>query len=293
MILAIRSAETYARCALLFERFLLENGLDLSRATPGLLDDYVGWLIRRKIMPTSIQLYVVGVRRYLEWRRRSGEDVPVYELPDIPVAAKGRRRPVIVLPDDVLARFLGQACCYTDPLRTMMLLLPMTGMRAEEVTQLELGSIVTRGDIPMALSVMGKGSKPRWVPVGRQGRKILQMFLQSWRSDNYRELPYLFPGKGGIPVRNRSLRKAITSVAKKIGAPRLHPHALRRTYVTYLSERGVPPLMIAQLIGHGRPLDPRVPAVTQKYVQHDLVTLCRVIEKITFPSPVMKNPEAA
>lgn len=290
MVRSPATAESYTRGATLLERFFVEQKVVLSRATPGMLDDFVHWLLKRGITSKSTKLMTIGARRYLDWRRRNGEEFPELELPDVPTK-DNRIRPIVVLSTNQLASYLGVVCTYPDPLRTMMLLLPMTGLRSAEITDIELHSVVSRPDIPLALSVMGKGSKPRIVPVGAQGRKILKQYLDTWRAQRRSDVEWLFPGKGDRPIRDRSLRKAIDWVAVRMKIPLLHPHVLRRTYVTYLAERGVPTLMIAQLIGHGKPLESDAPSITKRYQQSDLVTLSKVVEKIKFPAPVF--PEAS
>lgn len=287
------TAESYVRGARELERFLESANIDLRSTHRGLLDDFVEWMARRDLTPATIGLMCVGARRYIDWRRKNGEEIPLIDGPDLPkVHGKG----IVTLNDDQLARFFGGACAWNDPTATMMLLLPMTGMRGLEVVQLRVSDLIKHESI-CALKVLGKGKKYRWVPLGPQARAIMARFYKK-RIELRSDTDLMFPGKKGMTRpdllnRARAVRKAVMRIGLQIGFPGLHPHMLRKTYITYLDARGVSPLMIAQLVGHGsvgQGLDESMRVTVKHYVGHQLDALAAAIEKITFPAPVkMEN----
>ena len=284
-----KTAESYVRGARTLEQFVEATDIDLSSAHRGLLDDFVEWMTHRGLNPATIGLMCVGARRYIEWRRKNGEEIPLIDGPDLPkVHGKG----IVTLSDNQLARFLGGACTWNDPIATMMLLLPMTGMRGLEIVQLEVSDLVKHGSI-CALKVLGKGRKYRWCPLGPQARAIMARYYKK-RLEVRGDSSLMFPGRQDMTRpdlvnRARALRKAVMRIGLQIGISGLHPHMLRKTYITYLDARGVSPLMIAQLVGHGsvgQGLDESMRVTVKHYVGHQLDALASVIEKITFPSPV-------
>lgn len=93
----------------------------------------------------------------------------------------------------------------------------------------------------MLLRVRGKGDKERVVPVSNQAWDLIApAFVRAMTGD----------GKL-IHYQDRSARKCITTLGRKAGLSRaISSHDLRATYATVLSENGVNPRVIQELLGH-------------------------------------------
>lgn len=134
--------------------------------------------------------------------------------------------------------------------RALLELLYASGLRASEVSGLTLDRIDLGAG---SLRVVGKGSKERFVPVGRSARVRLDKYLTEvrpqWAASTSERAVFLTPrGKamGRVAVWS-VLRKA----ARKAGlAKNVYPHLLRHSFATHLLENGADLRVVQELLGH-------------------------------------------
>ncbi len=152
---------------------------------------------------------------------------------------------------DALAEFLRQADQYREPVRTILLLLPRTGLRIAEMCTLNLSDMKSRGGVSF-LSFRGKGDKPRVVPLGAEGKAVLSAWLEtraSWKIPDTDTS--LFPGRAGT-LDPSTVRKACREI-KATNPDLFHdltPHVLRHTYATRAVVSGVDLARLKSLLGH-------------------------------------------
>src|SRR3954463_4214595 len=125
-----------------------------------------------------------------------------------------------------------------------------SGLRAEELVHLDVGSIEFDAE---QVRVEGKGDKTRFVPAGEPALKALGAYLERARpalSARDGE-PALFLSKSGrrlsTPDVRRRLRVWARHAATQTG---VHPHALRHSFATHLLEGGADLRAIQELLGH-------------------------------------------
>lgn len=82
------------------------------------------------------------------------------------------------LTDGQLALYLFEAAKQKDPARTILALLPRTGLRISEICQLRMDQIKSTDDKVHYFSFRGKGDKPRVVPLGPEGLAVLTDYLE-------------------------------------------------------------------------------------------------------------------
>jgi len=150
---------------------------------------------------------------------------------------------------DVLARFLDtphdqSPLAYRD--QAMLELLYSSGLRLAELAALDLGDLETQ-----RVRVMGKGAKPRQVPVGRRA----QAALAAWQP--HRSLlasadeTALFVGQRGRRLGHRAIQKRLAQLAVARGLPEhLHPHRLRHSFASHLLESSQDLRAVQELLGH-------------------------------------------
>ena len=157
------------------------------------------------------------------------------------------------------------ACAGTPRDRWIVALLRYTGLRIEEVTTHQMRNFL-ESDGRWWMSVIGKGSKLRRVPVG----SILLDELERYRAtlglpprpDLDDETP-LVPSRNGKPMTTRHVARVLKSVinraADQIEAQnpqsanllrQASPHWFRHTYVTNLLRSGVDPKFVQLTVGH-------------------------------------------
>lgn len=150
---------------------------------------------------------------------------------------------------DQLARFLDTP--HDDsPLarrdQAMLELFYSSGLRLAELAALDLGDLQ-----PQRVRVLGKGGKPRQVPVGRRARQA----LDAWRAVRGRladrDTPALFVGVRGARLGHRAIQKRLAELARARGlAEHLHPHRLRHSFASHLLESSQDLRAVQELLGH-------------------------------------------
>jgi integrase len=183
---------------------------------------------------------------------------------------KDVRSPRRALSPDQLRRFEGEVRRRVkDPaLRTLLLLLPATGMRVGEACALSMAAFAETRRGRLKAGVVGKGDKPRTVLMGRRGSALVRDYIARSRGDWPSERVFVGP-KGG-KVSPRDVQAACREVGLALDAPDLTPHVLRHTYATIrvLECRDLESLRVQ--LGHGK-LDgrrktKRLPQVTMTYL---------------------------
>lgn len=248
------TGEKYAQAASRLLQFLGENGLVLDRLPPGALSMFAEWLLGNGLKPASVKTFSSGAKKYIEWMRDRGKQIPHLSKPILP---KVHAPAPNIIQGNALVQYLALSSRIKEPMRTAMLLLPYNGLRTAEEVSLKLSNI-TRMNIPaqnqraatdaIVFTVRGKGGKVRTVPLLSDGKTLLIQYLKGWRSTQPGD--WLFPMPGGHHVSGRTLRGKIKDISKIVGEERLTLHTLRRTYITTLHRNGLDPVMIAKIAGH-------------------------------------------
>lgn len=159
--------------------------------------------------------------------------------------AKPKGKAVVVrdaLSEAQLTRYNAAVERLAEPYRTLLLLLPLTGLRISEACALRALDVM-RYQEDWTLRVLGKGGKTRNVPLPQAAKTLLSVFI-------IRENPSgaLFEGARG-PVSAQSARAALHSVLTG-ELSHVVPHQLRHTYATRLTERGGDLRHVQALLGH-------------------------------------------
>jgi site-specific recombinase XerD len=127
------------------------------------------------------------------------------------------------------------------------------GLRAEELVNLDLGSVDFDSE---TVRIEGKGGKTRLVPAGEHALQALERYLARGRPAlAIGEEPALFLSKSGRRLNTSDVRRRLRTWARLAArnAPVLteaHPHALRHSFATHLLEGGADLRAIQELLGH-------------------------------------------
>jgi site-specific recombinase XerD len=122
-----------------------------------------------------------------------------------------------------------------------------TGVRKSELQSLELRDL----DLPKRLISIrsGKGAKDRIVTIPPQLAGILADYLSERARLTAKESPYLFLGKGGGRLSDKTLRRMIRR-ARDASGVYFAPHLLRHTFATLMLEGGCDLFSLSRLLGH-------------------------------------------
>jgi site-specific recombinase XerD len=129
--------------------------------------------------------------------------------------------------------------------RTLLMTTYAAGLRASEVTRLQVGDIDS-GRMCLRID-QGKGQKDRYVPLSA---RLLHQLRAYWR--HYRPPMWLFPGHPAERPMSRSNATRIYHIAKdKAGIKKAGGiHTLRHCYASGLLEAGVELPVIQRRLGH-------------------------------------------
>jgi integrase/recombinase XerD len=133
--------------------------------------------------------------------------------------------------------------------RAMLETLYASGLRVSELVRLESDRADLEGG---TLLVLGKGSRERLVPLGRDARKWIRRYRASARpAFDSRRSEFLFLTRRGGPMTRQRFWQLIEGYARKAGVrSRISPHVLRHSFATHMIERGADLRSVQTLLGH-------------------------------------------
>jgi len=135
--------------------------------------------------------------------------------------------------------------------RAMLEVLYSCGLRVSELIGMKISNLYL--DIGF-VKVLGKGSKERFVPIGKSASKFLTMYLEHTRP----ELPakpesgnIVFISRLGKSLSRQMVFLNIQALALKANIKKtISPHTFRHTFATHLLEGGADLRAIQQMLGH-------------------------------------------
>ena len=134
--------------------------------------------------------------------------------------------------------------------RELLELLYACGLRVSEAVALQGSQL----NLPAGfVTVLGKGSKERVVPLGRLARAALEEYLTRERPRllGGRASPFVFVGPRGRPLTRQAVWKLVRRRALAAGVPvRVSPHTLRHTFATHLLDGGADLRVVQTLLDH-------------------------------------------
>jgi integrase/recombinase XerC len=121
------------------------------------------------------------------------------------------------------------------------------GLRVSECCGLDVGDVDLRKE---TVTVLGKGSKVRRLPLGTPACDAVRAYLRDTRADLLREpTSALFVNARGNRMTPRDARRVLARYPLADGRT-LHPHSLRHAYATHLLEGGADLRAVQELLGH-------------------------------------------
>jgi len=134
--------------------------------------------------------------------------------------------------------------------RAMLEVLYATGLRVSELVNLRVADVQLDAGY---LRCLGKGSKERVVPLGKQAVTAVEAYLQHARPQLARRRPssHLFLSQRGQAMTRQNFWRLLRRHARQAGLrARLTPHVLRHSFATHLLERGADLRSVQLLLGH-------------------------------------------
>ena len=248
---AERTRAVYGRDAEELARWAARYTLDPADVDYPWLRRYAAHLAERGLAPRTVARKLAALRACFRVLTEHG--VTTANPADLLASPKlPQRLPRALKPADV-ALLLDKIPAST-PLelrdRALFELAYACGLRAEELVDLDLGSVDFDGE---QVRVEGKGGKTRFVPAGEHALRAVRAYLERARPalDAGDAEPALFLSKTGRRLSTSDVRRRLRSWARTAAAQgAVHPHALRHSFATHLLEGGADLRAIQALLGH-------------------------------------------
>jgi len=190
------------------------------------------------------------LRRYFDWCRRTGR------IDTDPSAGLTAPRGTATLPRILTATELEQLVEGTSPTtddgvidlrdRAVIELLYGSGLRVSELCGLKVQDVAKKSG---SISVWGKGSKERRVPLSQPAEDAVDRWLRDGRNvmrSAESDTDHLFFNRAGRALSPRDVRRLLD---RRSVAP-THPHALRHTFATHLLDGGADLRSVQEMLGH-------------------------------------------
>lgn len=249
-LLSVRSAATvrsYMNAVNQFTSYTRGRGVKLVSAPRTILVDFFVDCRKRGLSARTVRLYRFGIDRFLAWLKDQGATLPDYIRPEVP---KIKKSLVKAIDDDMLDKYIAEAGALVDPVKTILFLLPYTGLRLDEACSLPRTALKKApGKLGLHLQLTGKGDKERIIPLCDEARSALKDYIKA----NNQNGQWMFPSPHSTSnhISHGNIQKHVKAIGRKIGVEWLSPHKLRHTFATRLAKRGVNLRTIQDLLGHG------------------------------------------
>ena len=237
---------------------------------------------RRGLSSSSIQRRLSAIRTFFRYlmREKHVKNNPVQSVS----APKAPKRLPGNLDADRMARLLdisGDGPVVARD-RAMLELLYSSGLRLQELTDLNLGEVDLRDQ---TVRVTGKGNKDRIIPVGRHAVTAIQAWLRQRAGLADQDEPALFVSKRGGRLSRRGVQARVKHWAERQGIDtRVYPHLFRHSFATHVLESSHDLRGVQELLGHANI------STTQVYTHLDFQHLAQIYDK-THPRAKAKSKE--
>lgn len=246
--LSANTLEAYERDIRKFKSFLDKSGISLTRFSRKDLTDFLMYLRDSGNQSSTLARNIAALRGFCKFMLLEGiiKEDPIENVS----TPKGWKRiPKIVGTEEVaelLNKPSGKKLSLRD--RAMLEMLYSSGLRASEIINIKMNDINFEAGF---ITIMGKGSKERVVPVHETALETVQQYIDESRPDllRHRISPYLFLAKGGKPMTRQRLWQLIKTYSSELSIT-MSPHTLRHCFASHLLDGGADLRALQKMLGH-------------------------------------------
>ena len=210
--------------------------------------EYTMFLASNNISSSSITRKLASIKGFFKYisANREIKSNPALSItsPKIP-----KRLPKVISSDKIKTILKNN---MTIKEKAVFELLYATGLRVSELVNLEVKNIDLKNNL---IKTTGKGSKERFVPVGKKAKAALneylkqrELILKTGFGSNHKENSIFINDNG-----KKITRQWVYNFIKKQGElihKHISPHTIRHSFATHLLENGADLRAVQELLGH-------------------------------------------
>jgi integrase/recombinase XerC len=237
---------------------------------PAQVRRFIAMLHAKGASPRTLALTLSAWRGYFRWlaRHRGLRANPV-----LGIRAPKAARPLPKALSVEAAQRLLDSPEANEPLlvqdQAMFELLYSSGLRVGELVALDMSDEPEKGEV----TVTGKGSKTRTVPVGAKARDALKRWLPLRDRIAVPGDKALFVGARGKRISPSGVWQRLTRWARRRGlAEHVHPHMLRHSFASHLLQSSQDLRAVQEMLGHASI------STTQVYTHLDFQALAKIYD---------------
>ena len=246
--LSTNTIESYKNDINKFKKYLSDINKDITGFTTSDVISYLNHLRDNNNQTPTIARNIASLRGLCRFMLSEGiiEEDPLENLS----TPKGwKHLPKILGIEDVVSLIekpKGKKFSLRD--RAILEFMYSSGLRASEIINLKLNDINFEAGF---ITVIGKGSKERVVPMNERAMKSLKKYINELRPSILKKKtsPNLFIAKGGKPMTRQRLWQLIKLYSE--GLPiKISPHTLRHCFASHLLDGGADLRALQKMLGH-------------------------------------------
>ena len=217
---------------------------------------------QQRAVKTTIGVLRSAILYYLCWQHHLGtgavlgpEEVMLLGK-QLPTAAEGDRgeERTSLSPEHLdMYRDAVQKLPVYAQIKTVLLLLPHTGLRIFEACGLRAENVVRRGS-EWKLNIVGKGNKPRVVPLNRHARELVEPYLSGKAGTDFLfDNPYYLsvPWSTRLDLSPAQVRAVVRDHLQPLEElADVVPHVLRHQFASDATKKKVDIFTLKKLLGH-------------------------------------------
>ena len=250
--LSPRTLDAYARDLQRLIAFAARHDVsDAGRITPTHLREFIYSLKDEGLQATSIRRTLSGIRTYYGFLIAEGH-VTSDPTEQVELPKTWRRLPDVLSREDVVrileAPEIAERLYWRD--KAMLEFAYASGVRVSELAALKMRDVDLAEGVA---SVFGKGSKERFVPIGRAAQRALDVYIRDVRPSlaGREGEGVVFLNAQGRPLTRMGIWKILRKHVKRSGVKkRVTPHTFRHSFATHLLEGGADLAAVQEMLGH-------------------------------------------
>lgn len=247
---SLRTIEAYRRDLEDLDGFLKTRGQSVHKARRSDLESYMHVVVQNQLSPKTQSRRLSAVREF--YRFLYSEDIIQKNPADYLLSPKVGKSLPKYLTENEIGVLLETAAQKNIRMKALLEVLYASGMRVSELIGLPVSAVLKDST---SITIIGKGSKERMVPLNEMARKALDQWLtvREMRFKRGRTSKWLFPSasKSGHLTRD-GFFKALKELAVEAGLSpeRVSPHVFRHSFASHLIAHDADLRSVQKMLGH-------------------------------------------